>query len=237
MRGCLFTLLLAAAVVTLVVFLGLPALAAGVVTAGLTAAGLHADDTTVTVQASPPTDLLSGHADRVIVHATDATFRGLAIGSLDLALSAVDVLDRTAGQVDGTLTDVVLPEAAGGASLSTVTISGGGDRLLASTVVSKADVEALVADEVERRTGARPASVRLVAPDRLIVRAGGETIKGRFAAVGGDLVVGLTSGPGEGTDVVLLRGGEDLPLEIRAVEVTSDGALRIEGELAVGVLG
>lgn len=236
MRGCLFTLLLASVVVALAVFLGLPALASGLVTAGLTAAGLQADDTTVTVQANPPTDLLSGHADRVVVHATDATFRGLRIGSLALTLEAVDVFDRTAGQVDGTLADVRLPEEAGGASLRTVTISGGGDRLLASTVVSKGDVEARVADEIEQRTGVRPAFVRLVAPDRLVVKAGGETIRGRFRAAGGDLVVEITSGPGEGSDIVLLRGGEDLPLEIRTVEVTGEAGLHIEGELAIGFL-
>ncbi len=237
MRGCLFTLLLAAAVLVLVVFLGLPAAASALVTGGLTAAGLQADDTTVTVQANPPTDLLSGRADRVLVRATNATFRGLEIGSLDLELSAVDVLERTAGQVDGTLTDVVLPVEAGGATLGEVTISGGKDTLVAGTTVAKANVEARIADAVKERTGVRPTSVRLVAPDRLTIKAAGETIKGRFRAEGGDLVVAITGGPGEGSDVVLLRGGEDLPLEIRRAEVTGDGGLRIEGELAISILG
>jgi hypothetical protein len=236
-RGCLFTLLLGAIVVALVAFLGLPAAASGLVAAGLTAAGLQADDTTVTVQANPPTELLGGRADRVLVHATDATFRGLEIGSLDLELSAVDVLGRTAGRVDGTLTDVVLPDAAGGATLGEVTISGGGDTLVASTTVGKADVEARIADAVEQRTGVRPTSVRLAEPDRLTIKAGGETVRGRFRTEGGDLVVGITDGPGEGSDVVLLRGGEDLPLEIRRAQVTGDGGLRIEGELAIGILG
>ena len=56
------------------------------VTAAVTAAGLQADDTTVTVSSDPPTDLIGLHADRVRVRATDATFRDLAIGELDLVL-------------------------------------------------------------------------------------------------------------------------------------------------------
>ncbi len=237
MRGCLFTLALAAVVITLVVFLGLPAVASGLVTAGLTAAGLQADDTTVSVHADPPTDLLTGTADRVVVHATDATFRGIRIGSLDIALEDVDVLDRTAGSVEGTLTDVTLPAETGGARLRSVTLGGGGERLTVGTTMSKADAEALIADAIELRTGTRPTSVTLTAPDRLTVRAGGETMKGRFTADAGDLVVAITSGPGEGTEVVMLRGGDDLPMEISRARVTDTGGLRIEGVLAVGLLG
>ena len=70
--------LAAAVAIAVVVTVGLPAVAAGVLTAGVTAAGLQADDTTVTVESDPPTDLLGLHADRVRVRATDATFRGLA---------------------------------------------------------------------------------------------------------------------------------------------------------------
>jgi hypothetical protein len=236
-RGCLFTLLIAGVVLVLVVFLGLPAVASGLVTGGLTAAGLQADDTTVTVQANPPTDLLSGRADRVVVRATDAQFRGLGIGSLDLTLEEVDILGRTAGSVDGTLTDVTLPPEAGGARLRTVAIGGSGDDLTASTVISKADAEALIADAAERATGTRPTKVTLTGPDRLTVSANGGTIKGRIRAVGGDIVVAITDGPGAGTDVVMLRGGDDLPMDITSVKVTDAGGLRIDGDLAIGLLG
>ena len=64
------------------------------VTTAVTAAGLQADDTTVTVSSDPPTDLIGLHADRVRVRATDATFRDLAIGELDLVLRDVSILDR-----------------------------------------------------------------------------------------------------------------------------------------------
>jgi hypothetical protein len=236
-RGCLFTLLLGAVVVALVVYLGLPAIASGLVAAGLATAGLQAEDTTVVVQSDPPTDLLSGHADRVVVHATDASFRGLAIGSLDLALEDVDVLGRTAGSVDGTLTDVTLPAESGGARLRTVAISGGGEELTAATTIGKADAEALVADAVERTSGVRPTEVTLTSPDRVVVRISGQVVRGRLRAEGGDIVVGVTDGPGAGTDMVMVRGGEDLPMEITKVRINDSGGLRVEGELAIRILG
>ena len=96
MRGCLFTLAFGAVVIALIVVVGLPQVAAGMVTTAVTAAGLQADDTTVTVSSDPPTDLVGLHADRVRVRATDATFRDLAIGRLDLVLRDVSILDRSA---------------------------------------------------------------------------------------------------------------------------------------------
>jgi hypothetical protein len=236
MRGCLFTILLALVVIALVVFLGLPAMASGLVTAGLTAAGLQAADTTVTVKSDPPTDLLGGKADRVVVHATDATFRGMEIGTFDLTLEDVDVLGQSAGTIEGTLGDVTLPASASGAHLQTIKVTGSRDRLAVVTTVPKADVEAIVSDTVERKTGVRPTSVTLASPDALTVKAG-ETLKGRFAASDGDLVVHITDGPGADSDIVVLRGGEDLPMKITKVRVTDAGGLRIEGELSLNLLG
>ncbi len=239
MRGCLFTLLLAAVVVGFLLVVGLPALAAGLLTAGLSAAGLVADDTTVTVASDPPTDLLGLHADTVTVTATDATFRGFEIGTLDLVLGDVSVLERTAGTVDGELTDVSM-QATGGhrVTLDRITIGGGGDHVTTATVIPKADAEALISDAVGAQTGVRPTSVSLVAPDWVTVRAGGKTLGGRFAINGnGDLVVRGDEGAGAGTELVLVRGGKDLPIELTSVRVTTSGGLRLAGDLAVGILG
>lgn len=235
-RGCLFTLLLAAVVIALAVVFGLPALASAVVTGGLTAAGLQADDTTVKVHADPPTTLLGGKADEVDVHATHATFRGMAIGTLDLRLHDVNVLDRTAASIDGTFADVTLPPESGGAHLRTLRITGGQDRVAVATIVPKADVEAMIADGVEAKLGVRPSAVSLAPPDVLTVQAG-VTSTGRLRAQDGDLVVDIGSGPAAGSEVVLLRGGTDLPMEITKVRVTDSGDLRIEGTLSVSVLG
>ena len=78
----------------------------------------------------------------------------------------------------------------------------------------------------------------LTAPDRLTIRTGfGVDVDGRFAVTpGGDLVV-RAEGPLAGNDVTLLRGGQDLPLELTGARVTSDGGLRLTGKLAISLLG
>ena len=213
--------------------------AAGLVTAGLSAAGLVADDTTVTVSSDPPTDLIGLRADTVRVTATDATFRGLEIGSMDLTLGGVAVLDRTAGTVDGELRDVTVSGTGGRRfTLDRITLQGGADGITTTTVVPGAAVEAMIADAVEAQAGVRPSSVELVAPDRVAVRVAGATLRGTFAVDdGGDLVIRGDDGFGGARELTLVRGGEDLPIELTSVRVTRDGALRLTGDLAVGILG
>src|SRR5215204_3593186 len=136
MRGCLFTLLLGAAAIALLVVVGLPQVFAGVMTGALTAAGLHADDTTVHVASEPPTDLLGLHADTVTVSATDATFRELAIGALDLTLHDVAILDRTADSVDGTLSDVDVTLGDGSTMrLDEIRVAGTPEAIRATTTI------------------------------------------------------------------------------------------------------
>ena len=239
MRGCLFTLLLAVVVLVLVVTIGLPAVAEGVLTAGITAAGLQSDDTTVKVRSDPPTDLIGMHADHVRVSATDATFRGMDIADLDLDLEDVSILDRTAGAVDGTLTGVDVPLADGTRiRLDRITISGQADDLSATTTIPKAQIRRLISDAVAQPAGIRPAEVILTAPDRLTIRTGlGVDVDGRFVVTpGGDLVV-RAEGPLAGTDVTLLHGGQDLPLTLTGARVTSEGGLRLSGKLAISLLG
>lgn len=239
MRGCLFTLLLGAIVIGFIVVVGLPAIAAGILTAGLSAAGLTAADTTVTVRSDPPTDLLGMHADTVHVTATHATFRGLEMGSLDVVLGDVTVLERSAGAIDGELTDVTIRTTGGQrVTLDRITIQGTTESITTTTVVPNAEAEALIADAVAAQTGTRPTSVTLSAPDGLTVRVGGQTLQGRFAINDkGDLVIRGTSGAIEGTEVALVRGGEDLPIELTSVTVTKGGGLRLTGDLAIGILG
>ena len=77
----------------------------------------------------------------------------------------------------------------------------------------------------------------LTAPDRLTVRMG-VAVSGRLAVTAaGDLVVRVLDGPAAGDEIVLLRGGEDLPIRLTSVTVTASGDLRLAGELAVGLLG
>jgi hypothetical protein len=238
MRGCLFTLLLGAVVIGVIVVIGLPAIAAGVLTGAVSAAGLVADDTTVTVSSDPPTDLLGLRADTVRVTASDASFRGLEMGSLDLVLGDVSLLDRSAGAVDGELTDVTIRAGSGPVRLDRITIGGTAEAITATAVVPNAEAEALIADAVEAQTGSRPTAVTLTAPDGLSVTVRGQTLKGRFVVNGrGDLVVRGTSGVIKDTDVALIRGGDDLPIELTSVRVLQGGGLRLTGDLVIGILG
>ncbi len=221
----------------LVVVVGLPAFTAGALTAGVGAAGLEAADTTVTVTSDPPTDLVGLHADRVRIRATHATFRGLEIGSLDVALTDVALLDRSAATVDGRLGDVVVEVSGNPVPLASITLSGGGSTVIATTTVAAAEARALVVGMLGDGLGATPASVTLIAPDRLTVGLGVD-VHGRFVATpSGDLVIRVLDGPTAGDEIVLLRGGQDLPIRITSVTVTAGGALQLIGQLTVGLLG
>ncbi len=239
MRGCLFTLMLAAIVLVLVLTIGLPAVAEGLLSGAVTAAGLHSDDTTVTVRSDPPTDLLGMRADHVRVLADRATYRGMAIDHLDLALADVSVLDRTVGGVGGTLTGVTVPLEDGTTiRLDAIGISGEPDHLVATAELPRAQVESLISDAIERQAGITPKAVVLTAPDRLTVRTGlGVDVDGRFVVTpAGDLVV-RAEGFLAGTDVVLLHGGQDVPLTLTSARVTPQGGLRLSGGLALSLLG
>lgn len=238
MRGCLFTLVLAAVVLGAAIVFGLPALAAGVLTAGIGAAGLQAADTTVTVASDPPTELLGLHADLVHVTATRAQFRGLGIGTLDVRFTGVELLDRTAAGVDGTLTALEVPIAGGGTmTLASLALAGGGEDVTVSTTLAGPDAEALVADAIEAELGVRPTSITLSAHDMVAVRIG-VVVHAKLLVTGtGDLVARVSDGPQVGRTVVLLRGGEDLPVRLTGIRVTAAGDLRLAGSLDVSLLG
>jgi hypothetical protein len=237
-RGCVFTLMLGAIVIAFLVVVGLPALAGGVLTAGVSAAGLVADDTVVTVTSSPPTDLLGLHADTVRVTATSATFRGMRIGNLDLALGDVRILDRRAATIDGELRNVTV-QGPGGRDLviDRIVLLGGGDEITTTTLIAGEDAIALVVNAVEAELGVRPSSVRMVAPDRLVVEAG-VTIGGRLAVTrSGNLVIRAEAGAAVSAPIVLLRGGEDVPILLTSVRVTERGGLELTGDLVMDPLG
>ena len=239
MRGCLFTLLLGAIVIGFVIVVGLPSAAGAILTAGLSTAGLVADDTTVRVTSDPPTDLLGLRADSVRVTATDATFRGMEIGALDLALGDVQVLERTAWSVDGLLTDVTVTGADGRRiTVERITLLGGPGGIATTTVMPNGQAKALIADAIEAQTGSRPTSVTLGAPDKVSFTIGGTKLAARFSVnPGGDLVVRGDDGLTQGREIVLVRGGDDLPIELTSVKVMASGGLRLSGDLAIGILG
>ena len=113
MRGCLSILLLAALFVLALAWFGGPALAGTVVERSMTAAGFVAADTSVAVTSEPPLELLTGHADRVVVKARNATLRDMRAASLSLTLSNVDLVGRRFARVDGTLDNVSIDSSDG----------------------------------------------------------------------------------------------------------------------------
>src|SRR5690349_17839933 len=238
MRGCLFTLLLGAVVIALIVVVGLPQVAAGMITTAVAAAGLHADDTTVTVSSDPPTDLIGLRADRVRIRATDALYRDMRIGALDLQLRDVSILDRSTEGVAGSLRDVTIDDVGGReVTLDEIRVRGEGTDITATTVIDGSQAESLIADAVEQRTGVQPTSVRLEDPDRLTIDVG-VTVGGTLdVGTNGDLVLNLDANPAGIEQVVLIRGGEDLPIRLRDVLVTPNGDLQLDGDLAIGLLG
>jgi hypothetical protein len=237
-RGCLFTLLLAAFVLGFAVVVGLPAAASAVLTGAITAAGLQADDTTVTVASDPPTDLLGLHADRVRIRATDAMFHDLEIGELDVTLGGVAIIDRTVETAEGTLADVTVPDVGGRPlELAEVTLGGGGETITVSTTVEGAAAEALLADAIEAGSGVRPSRITLSAPDRVAARMGGVVHARLRVNAAGDLVAKVLDGPEAGRTLTLLRGGDDLPIHLTGARVTAAGDLRLTGDLEIGLLG
>ena len=239
MRGCLFTLLLGAVAVALVVTIGIPAVAAGALTAGIRTAGLQADDLTVTVASDPPTNLLGLKADRVRVRATHATFRGLGIGGMDVTLRGVSLVDRTADAVAGRLTDVTIANVGGQPlDLASVSLAGGGDTVTAQATIPGAQATTLIGDAISTNLGVTPTSVRLVAPDRVVVRTASQAVTARLSVnAGGDLVAVVEDGPLAGSSTTLLHAGEDVPMRLTAVTVTPAGDLRLDGDLTIGLLG
>jgi hypothetical protein len=174
----------------------------------------------------------------VTVSATDATFRDMHIGSLDLELHDVAVLDRTAGAVEGTLSDVAVTLFDGtDVTLDEITIEGDADQVTASTVIQGGEVERMIADVAEARLGTRPTSVTLSRPDRITIDVGVDVEGTLDVNAAGDLILVLPGGVIPGDEVVLLEGGTDLPIRLTDVQVTKAGDLRLTGDLSIGILG
>lgn len=231
MRGCMFTLVLAAAVVAVVVVVGLPAIAAGLLTAGIRAAGLQSETLAVTVTSDPPWDLVGLHADHVDVRATSATYRGMQIGSLEMTLTDVSLMDRSAANVAGQLLGVTVPDVAGSPlGLAAINLSGGGKAVDATTAIAAVDARALVAHEVASATGlALPVTaVRLTAPNKVVIRTTSLNATATLSVdAAGDLVATLPSiGP-----VTVLRAGQDVPIRMTSITVDSAGGLVLGGRV------
>jgi hypothetical protein len=144
MRGCLFILLLALAVLAGAAWFGAAPVASTVITSILEGSGYHAASSTVTVSADPPLRLVLGHADRVTIDGGDVTWRTFRAARLQLTLRDVDLFGRTAGSIEGTIDGAELQTAEDPVPTADVTIEGTGSEAAATIRVSGATVDRLV---------------------------------------------------------------------------------------------
>lgn len=231
MRGCLFVLVLAAAVVGGAAWFGSPVLASTVARAALENAGFQAATSTITVSADPPPKILLGRADRLRIVGTDVDFRTFHAASLDLTLTDVDLLGRRAATIRGRVVGAELSSPDGPGATADVEIDGPADAADATIDVSAAAVEAAVTAAFRRRFGVAVLGTELVAPDVLRIRSAGSTLEGRLG-VGADGAITLTTALGASE---LLRLDPSFPLTLRSVSVV-DGSLRILAVLDAGAL-
>lgn len=226
MRGCLtwFFVLLAGVLIATWAFA--PAVAAGLVSAGLGTAGFASSDKKVTVVADPPIELLTLRADRVQLVATNATFAGLQMASVDLLLGGVGLMGRQAESVEGTLTGVRVPTVLGQtATISSVSLSGPSSDLRAILTLAAFDVRALASAAVEAQMGPIPTKVTLTAPDKVSVAASGLNVRGRLIVdAKGGLVFVPTSPAGFSGPIDLIRPGPSEPLRFTSIVLRPNGA-------------
>ena len=129
MRGCLFVLVLAAALVAAIAWFGRPRSSPAVISGALQAAGYQSASTTITATADPPPRLLLGHADRVAIDASDVAWKALRARHLALTLDGVDLFARTADTVHGTIEGAEIADGRGGtAAASSIELAGPGRR-------------------------------------------------------------------------------------------------------------
>ena len=180
MRGCLFVLVLGAAILGSAAWFGSPIVASTVLATALQNAGFHAATSTVTATSNPPPKLLLGRADRVEIRGTDVDFRTFHAASLDLVLTDVDVVGRTAGRITGRIVGAELTTTATEATSVDVDIDGDAAAADARIVVDAATVDRVVKATMQQKFGVTVTSTELAAPDTLRIGSAGATLEGRL---------------------------------------------------------
>jgi hypothetical protein len=217
-RGCLGVLLLALVLVVVGLWFAAPPVAEGLVRTSLGGAGLSSDDLAVEVEADPPLKLALGRADRVLVDGTDVEWRGHHADTFHMALDDVDLLGRTASRTTGRLTGVELPGVEPGGSKADIDIAGRGATAAVSLRIDRATAEAIAAAAFAKKTGTRPGSTTLRAPNIVAFKAGPLDVQGAIS-VGPDGSLGVSTPSGR---VVVLEPEATQPIELTSVAVRDD---------------
>ena len=231
MRGCLFIVLLGAVVLGSAAWFGSPFVASTVIQAALDGSGYRAASGTVRASSDPPPKLLLGRADRVEIEGSDVDFRTFHAAGLEVVLTDVDIVARTAGGISGRIDDAELRTTDGISAVADVTIDGTGRAAAATITVEAGTVDRIVRETFQREFGVTVTAVALDAPDVLRISAGTTTVEGRLDI---DIAGAIALRTPLGSSAILSLD-PSLPLRFVAVGVTN-GDLRIDATLDTGAL-
>jgi hypothetical protein len=230
-RGCLFVLIAAAAVLLAAAWFGAPVVASTVVGGMLQASGYTASRATVEVRSDPPLEILLGHADSVRIEGDDVAWHTFHASSLDLTLGDVDLFGRRAATVNGSISDVALGDADATTvdpPLADIAIGGLTADAGATFELPASSVERIVRAAFERALGRAIVSMSLAAPDIVRVQTGLGTVEGHLAIdSSGGLI--LTTPVATGT---ILAFDPSFPLHLTSV-TSSVTAVTLNGRLDV----
>jgi hypothetical protein len=233
-RGCLSVMVLAIVFIVAGAWLAGPPAAALVVEAGLSAAGFHGTDTSVTVAADPPLEVLTAHADRVEIESNDVTVRQFGAARLSLTLTDADLLNRRFGHVEGTLDDATL-QGSGGSSLKATSVELSGDPSAAAMTVRVArdELSAMALEMIGQQLGVDVETVKFSSPDRVSFSAGRTTIAGRLVIHEGGLAMTVNLPGAQRIDLIEASPGFRLTkVSVGTEEMVLDGVLDVDAMLS-----
>ena len=233
MRGCLFVLIAAALLVGALAWFASPLLASAVIGVALQDGGFEATTQTISATSDPPPKLLLGRADRVEIQATGVAFRTFHARSLDLVLTDVDVVNRTAATISGSVDAASVTTADGVPTEADLRVDGSASSAATTIVVAAATVDRVVRATFVDEVGVAITRTELVGPDILRIVTPSATIEGRLV-VDASGAVALSTRVGSASILSLDRS---FPLQLDSVRVV-DGDLVVTGRLdAMRLLG
>ncbi len=231
MRGCLFVLLVAGALLAGIAWFGAPPIAGLLVRAALDSSDYRAETTSISVDAAPPPRILLGHADAVTIRSSGVEWRNLKARNIDLRLEDVDLFGRTAGTVTGTIDGAELAGTTLDPPTVAIAVDGPAARAAATILADRETVRRLVLAGVSDTFHVEATDAVLIAPDRLRVSTPGAVIEGSLV-IDGEHVVAMATPLGS---IPLLTLDDSLPLRLTGVSVVERG-LQLEGLLDVTAL-
>jgi hypothetical protein len=216
MRSCLIQLLIAGAVIFALLWFGLPFGASWLATNALNAAGFNGTDTKVEVSAAFPPRIIIGHADKIRVTSSQVSVDDLHAATIDVSLNDVELINRTFGTVDGTLTGVRVPAPTGDAvTIDKVAVEGVSTAATATMTISQVEAERVA--EAQLKGGS---VVKFAAPNKVTMTLNGKTEPGHLAVKDGSLIVVPDSSALPG--VTIIAGGRGNPFHLTSVTVGGD---------------